>query len=296
MQFTPIKQEELTVGQPVPWPLYDPAGNVVLEQGSKPESTEQIQSLIERGAGRHLDDSTGQSEKPVAPRQAQHESGGFSLSQIKLKIGDSIQLQLQSGTDKSRCAATLIGYLTDQSVIVSMPVVNGRVMVIREGQNFVVRFFCGKNAYAFSAIAKKVTSIPYPYLHLSYPHEVRGLVVRGSTRAQAHINGQASTADGSSHKCFARDISIGGALIAVREQMGKVGDKLALKLPIQINETEHVLNLNCRIRSINVSQAAANEAPTHLLGLSFESMSSQDTLVISALLYQNLASDKDSFN
>jgi c-di-GMP-binding flagellar brake protein YcgR len=296
MQFTPIKQDELTVGQAIPWPLCDPSGKVLLEQGSKPESAAQIQSLIESGAGRYQDSQPEQPNRTESAKQAQHESGGFSLDHIKPKIGDSMQLQLQSGTDNHRSFVTLIGYLADQSVIVTMPVIHGHIMLIREGQSFIVRFFSGKNAYAFSATAKKVTSIPYPYLHLSYPLEVRGLVVRSSSRAHAHINCHVSIEDGDSYKCVARDISIGGALIAIREQFGKVGETLLLKLPVQINETEHMLNLNCQIRSNNAAPVTANEAPTYLLGLSFENMTGQDTLVISALLYQSLVSDKDIFD
>lgn len=293
MQFTPIKKEELNVGQPIAWPLYDSSGEMVLELGSKPESAQQIQTLIDSGAGRYLDNPAGQPDKAETARKAQREQGGLSLDQIKLKIGDSLQLQFQSGTENSRCFVTLIGYLVDQGVIVSMPVLNGRIMLIREGQTIVVRFFSGKNAYAFSAVTKKATTAPFPYLHLSYPHEVRGLVVRGSSRARASINCHASTEDGNSYKCVARDISIGGALIAVRDKMGTVGEKLSLKLPVQVNETEHMLTLNCLVRSVNTDRPSANETPANLLGLSFEKMTSQDTLVISTLLYQNLVSDND---
>lgn len=293
MQFTLIKAEELNVGQPVPWPLYDAAGQVVLEAGSKPESVQHIQSLVDSGAGRQTGSQDEPPVKAEAARQPQRELGGLSLDQIKLKIGDSIQLQFQSGTENARCYVSLIGYLVDQGLIVSMPVLNGRVMLIREGQNFVVRFFSGKNAYAFSAVAKKVSSIPFPYMHLSYPHEVRGLVVRGSSRAHANIKGHVSTADGASYKCVARDISIGGALLAVQEQLGKVGEVVSLKLPVQINATEHMLNLSCRIRSANTDRPSSTGISANLIGLSFESISSQDMLVITALLYQNLVNDKD---
>ena len=151
-----------------------------------------------------------------------------------------------------------------------MPVMDGRPLLILEGQNLNARFFSGKNAYAFSAVVRKTTSTPYPYLHLSYPPEVRGLVVRSSPRAQAHINCQASTRDGSSYKCIARDISMGGALIASREQMGEVGEKLLLRLPVKIDENEHMLDLNCEICSVNTSYASANEIPVNLFGLAFQ--------------------------
>lgn len=209
-------------------------------------------------------------DKPDTPKQTQQELGGLSLDQTKLKIGDSIQLQFQTGTEKSRCLVTLIGYVAEQSVIVSVPVINGRLMPIREGQTLNARFFSERNAYAFSAVVRKAASTPYPYLHLSYPPEVRGLVVRSSPRAQAHISCHASTRDGSSYKCIARDISIGGALVASREQVGEVGEKLLLSLPVKIDENEHVLELNCQIRSVNTSYASENEIPVNLFGLAFQ--------------------------
>jgi c-di-GMP-binding flagellar brake protein YcgR len=211
-----------------------------------------------------------QADKPDTPERTRQEPGGLSLDQTKLRIGDSMQLQIQTGTEKSRCLVTLIGYVAGQSVIVSTPVINGRPMPIREGQNLNVRFFSGKNAYAFSAVVRKTAATPYPYLHLSYPPEVRGLVVRSSPRAQARIACQASTEDGSNYKCIARDISIGGALIACREQMGEVGENLLLRLPVKIGENEHTLDLSCQIRSVNISYASEDEMPVNLFGLAFQ--------------------------
>lgn len=209
-------------------------------------------------------------DKPDTAKQAQQELGDLPLEQTKLKIGDSIQLQFQTETEKVRCVASLIGYLAGQSVIVSMPLINGRPMPAREGQNLSARFFSGKNAYAFSAVVTKTASTPYPHLHLSYPPEVRGLVVRSSPRAQAHINCHASTRDGSSYTCIARDISIGGALIASREQVGSVGEELLLRLPVKIDADERILDLNCQIRSVNISYASENEIPVNLFGLAFQ--------------------------
>lgn len=292
MQFIPIKQEELQVGRALPWTLYDSSGNILLQLGSKPESAQQIQALLDSGACRYPEKAVQPGKRETA-KAAQRELGGLSLANISLKIGDAIQLQFQSGAESTRCFVTLIGYLAEQGVIVSMPVIEGRIMQISDGLPIVARFFSGKNAYAFSAVARKSASAPFPYLHLSYPNEVRGIVVRGSSRAHANINCQAVTGDGKSYKCTARDISIGGALIALRETVGKVGDKLTLNLPVHINYLDHMLALQCLIRSVHNGHQTANEIPSNLLGLSFEEMSSQDTLVISTLLYQNLISAND---
>jgi hypothetical protein len=290
MQLIPIKLEELNVGQPIPWTLYEASGGIVLQVGYIPESGQQIKTLIDGGVCRDLDDKSDKAE----PASVQREAGGLSLEQIKLNIGDSIQLQFQSKTEQSRCFVSLIGYLQGQSVIVTTPVVNGSILLIREGQDFVVRLFSGKSAYAFTTIAKRVTNAPYPHLHLSYPKEVRGLVVRGSSRARANIICHAAVEGGSGYACVARDISIGGALIATRDKIGEVGNKLALKFRVKVNDAEHMLTMNCQIRSVNNSRTSVDEAATILHGLSFENVTSQDILVISTLLYQNMIRDKES--
>ena len=228
-----------------------------------------------------------------APASAQRDAGVLSLDQIKLSIGDTIQLQFKSDVEPSRCFVTLIGYLEGQSVIVTTPVINGSMMLVREGQDFVVRLFSGKTAYAFATMAKRVTNTPYPHLHLAYPKEVRGLVVRSSSRGRINIICHATTEDGRGYAGVARDISIGGALVAASERIGDVGDALTLKLLVRIRDTEHLLVLNCQIRSVNVSRPTADEQATYLHGLSFEGVTSQDTLVISALLYQNMISAQE---
>ena len=238
--------------------------------------------------------TSAQPEKAEPANAAQRTTGAMSLEQIKLNIGDTLQLQFQSESETSRCVVTLIGYLAEQGVIVTTPMLNGSVMMIREGQIFVVRLFSGKTAYAFTAEANKITNVPFPHMHLSYPKEVRGLVVRGSSRARANIICHAAVEGDKGYACVARDISIGGALIAARDNMGEVGGKLALKLRVRVNDAEHVLVLNCVIRSVNATRTAADEVPTILHGLSFENVSSQDTLVISTLLYQNLVNEKEN--
>ncbi len=220
--------------------------------------------------------------------------GALTLDQIKLNIGDPIQLQFQTGNEETRCFVSLIGYLEGKGIIVTNPIIDGNLMLVREGQHFVARFFSGKSAYAFSTSARRVTSAPYPHLHLEYPKEVRGLVVRAAPRSRINIICHATGEDGRGHACSARDISIGGALIAAGVKIGAVGTPLTLKFRIKIGEDEHTLTLPCTIRSLNAARATAEDKPSHLHGLSFEGMSSQDKLVISALLYQNVISAQEA--
>lgn len=242
---------------------------------------------------RNPDDKSAKAGKGE-PTSSQREAGVLSLDQIKLNIGDSIQLQFQSDLEQSRSVVTLVGYLKGQSVIVTTPIINGTMMLVREGQDFVIRLFSGKSAYAFTTMAKRVTNTPYPHIHLAYPKEVRGLVVRGSSRGRINIICHATVEGGRGYACVARDISIGGALIAASEKIGEVGNQITLKFRVKVKDAEHTLALNCKIRSVNASRPTVDEKPAMLHGLSFEEVTSQDTLVISTLLYQNMISAQES--
>lgn len=236
--------------------------------------------------------------KPASPAQTNVPSpsreGVLTLDQIKLNIGDSIQLQFQKGSEQARCFVSLIGYLENKGVVVSNPVIDGNLMLVREGQHFVARLFSGKSAYAFSTSVRRVTSAPFPHLHLDWPREVRGLVVRQAPRSRISIICHATTVNGRGVACVARDISIGGALVAAAEEIGRVGSGLTLSFRIKIGDDEHTLTLTCTIRSLNTTRATADEQSSFLHGLSFDDMGSQDKLVISALLYQNVVSAEEA--
>lgn len=217
----------------------------------------------------------------------------LALDQVKLHIGDMMQLQIHSEQGDTRHYVTLVGFLKGQSVIVTTPVEEGKVMLLREGQPFIVRFFGGKNAYAFSAIAKRVTSVPFPHVHLSYPKEVRGMAVRQSSRARVNLIGSAGVVGGKRVACQVRDISMGGALLVAKEAIGKPEEQLSLSLRVKVNGFEHILELEGKIRSCHEESHQEGSTPSLLHGISFENPTPQDGLVLTALLYNSQLGQMD---
>ena len=118
--------------------------------------------------------------------------------------------------------------------------------------------------------------------------------MRGSSRGRTNIICRATVEGDRGYACVARDISIGGALIAASERIGEVGNPFTLKFRVKVKDAEHLLALNCIIRSVNASRPTVDAKPTVLHGLSFEEVTSQDTRVISTLLYQNMVSAQEA--
>ncbi len=210
--------------------------------------------------------------------QDQDGLNGLPMNQIKQGIGDSIQLQLGN-----KCYfSTLVGYLNGQSFIVTMPDENGIPIQPDEGQSLVVRLFIDKRAYAFNTIVNRVTSDPFPHLHLAYPKETQALKERQYGRVKVNITGTADIPGRKSISCVVHDISIGGALIALRDQIGAVNDPMLLKLQVVVDGVEYELSLDSEIRSIRVENSSNDGDTFILLGLAFHDLSEQDILALAA--------------
>ena len=213
----------------------------------------------------------------------------IALEDARLQIGDIVQLQSQQGSGSTRYSVRLIGFARGRSVLVSTPMDAGRYLLMREGQAFVLRAFSGKNAYAFPTHIVKSVNTPYPYLHLSYPAHVKSLVVRKGARANVNLI-CAITRCGDTPVQAAgtlRNISIGGALLATRQQPGDVGQELTIKFKTEVNAIEVLLELNAVIRAVNVVQEEGRDTPCHL-GLQFIDVSPEDSIPLLAYVYHML--------
>ena len=115
MSFVRVNSGEVEVGRPVPWSLYDDRRQLLLARGVIVETESQKQALMERGLFRKLQVSETRLNSEAGERPS---DDMCSFDEIKLDIGDTLQLQAQSETSQSRHYVKLIGYLKGKSVVV----------------------------------------------------------------------------------------------------------------------------------------------------------------------------------
>ncbi len=285
MSFVRVNSGEVEVGRPVPWPLYDDKKQLLLARGVVVETESQKKALMERGLFRKL---------PVSETRVNTESGdkpagdNCSFDEIKLDIGDTLQLQTQSDTGQARYYVKLIGYLKGKSVLVTTPTQDGKVLLMREGQAFVVRLFSGKSVFAFGATVYKVANVPFPHLHLTYPSQVRGLVVRRGARARVSLIAAVSSADGRSHASTIVDLSIGGAMLLAKAPMGVKDDRIAIKFRVVVSDVEQYLTIPAVLRSVHATAGQDGEAPQVHHGVQFDELPHAEQVVLSAFVYRIL--------
>lgn len=289
MHFEPVAESEIRVGQVIPWSLYDRKHKLVLVRGSVVQSERQIAEMATRGLFRkrdmraHMQVRTEDDEE----RSQTTREEVRSLEEVKLAIGDTLNLQSQSDTSEVRYTVKLIGYQRGKGVIVSTPTQDGKVLLMRDGQSFIVRLFSGKSVYAFPATILKATNVPYPHLHLSWPAEVKGLVVRNSARAKVRIIVAITDAGGQSRSAMLDNLSIGGCALFSKVELAQRDERIRIKFRFFVGEIEQYLDLAGIVRSVTFS-SAAHEGHPFQYGVQFVDIAPNEQLVLTAFVYHTL--------
>ncbi len=211
------------------------------------------------------------------------------LEDARLQMGDLVNLQVQSAEAVERYSVRLIGMAKGRSVLVTTPMIDGKYLLMREGQTFILRAFSGKSAYAFSTQILKSVNTPYPYLHLAYPRQVRSLVVRKGARADVKVICAISACDDVPAQGAGTivNLSIGGALMAVKQPPGSKNQTLTLKFKVVVNGIEALIELKAVIRAINFDQSGETDTP-YQLGLQFIDLTPEDSIPLLAFVYHQL--------
>ena len=289
----PVPAHLISVGKALPRSVYSSTGDLLLSQGFVVESEEQLEVLINSGYFRKIQpDGSRSASDSGSPATKSAEQGPESaivdsqadrvmMDDVRWQIGETFFLHQQGAS--TRYTARFIGYIKNRTVLVSMPIVDDKFVLIRDGQMFIVRAFSGKKAYAFSALVVKSVHSPHPYLHLSYPKELSCATIRHRARIPVSIIAAVSLDDQSeSAAALISDMSLGGASASIRHPFGEVGQRGRIKFKINaVGETVFV-DLGTILRSI---QPVENGGGCKH-GYEFTELSTHDRLVLSAYFHQ----------
>ena len=288
-EFTKIGVKDIEIGKPLLHPLYDGNRVLLLKRGAIVESAHQCEILIQRGLYRNLNErSTPIEQAPVAREAPTSRESMSTLEATKIRIGDA--LQMQSSAEAPRLTVKLIGYLKNRGLIVSVPESEGEFVMLKEGQSFIVRFFSGQNAYAFTSVVARQTSVPFPHVHLSYPREVRGLEIRKDSRIDVDLIASVSL-DGETGVSAGKivNLSTGGAALRAKGRLGGKGDTINVKFKILINDMQSFTVFDSLI--CTVTEDKSDPLMPFLHGIKFIKPEQNMTLAVAAFVYQKIVGE-----
>src|SRR5262249_21643961 len=109
-----------TVSRPrLPWPLYDQNRNLLLPSGSVIQTEQHLDTIAESGLHRYPDRGaqSGEADAPgKSADSAQAGQGHYTLDDLKLPVGDNLQLQTRSERRSTRYYVKVIGYVKGHSL------------------------------------------------------------------------------------------------------------------------------------------------------------------------------------
>ena len=291
MSRVPVKPQDLEIGRPVRWDVYDLHGHLVLAKGAVLGSDAEKDEILKRHRLRELD------LRLDVPSADDDQGGQESRREVRILLDETrIQpgeaMQLQSSLDSTRFAVRLIGYHKGKSIVVTNPVQDGVQIYLKEGQAFISRIFSGKFVFAFPCTLLASAVKPYPYLHLSYPADVVGVNIRKGDRAKLRAIAAFDTESGHVGAGVIVDLSCGGALFLSKSPDIAPGRNLTLKFKVAIGHTEYVLELPGFVRSVR-----SNDEDPKLgngYGVEFTEVSPEDNLVLSSFIFQQIAENRVS--
>ena len=288
--FVKVSMSDVEVGKPLAHPLYDGNRKLLLKRGYVVESVRQCELLMERGLYRNVNERFApplSGGPPVAEEAPPSRETITTLEATKIRIGDP--LHMQSSAEAPRLLVKLIGYAKNRGLIVTVPGTDGEFVMLKDGQSFVLRFFSGQNAYAFTATVAKQTSVPFPHVYLSYPREVRGLEIRKGSRIDVELiaaitaEGDEGTRSGSGKII---NISTGGGAMRAKAPLGSKGETISVKFKITVSEIQTFIVFDSIIRTVAKDLADPNMPYLH--GLQFLDPDPNMAMALAAFVYQKI--------
>lgn len=219
----------------------------------------------------------------------------MNFDDLRLTSGTVIQLQFIDDS-RERYPSRLLGHLEGRSILVTHPVLDGRLLRIRNGQRVIARAMTSSAAMAFTSHVEALCSLPYPYLHLTYPDTVSMNKIRCSPRIPVSMDislTNLSEIPRSGNKpARLLDISPTGARLEAGVDSVKVGDEITLEGLFRLSDIEKTVNLSGLVRA----RIAASAPPTDsvqtreraVYGVEFQSISEDVRLFLHAFVYQQM--------
>jgi hypothetical protein len=215
------------------------------------------------------------------------ETRSYRFEEMRLKVGDVLQLSPPSHVGSSRCMVKLIGYVTDKTLIVEAPPQGCWPASLIEGDTITISVFNGEAAFGFSACVDKTIRQPFEYLHLSFPKQIIGRIVRTSRRIQTEL---AVTIADCAGPAIISNLSIGGAEVRASVGLGERGATIQLSFSLTINGVGTPLSLQAAIRSLKPDDDGAEGAVR--CGVEFQNLQPSDITALQTMIYQELLASR----
>lgn len=287
-ELVPVSLQEIQVGMPVPFPVFDSHHTLLLAEGVPVHGESQLTALQDIGMFRMPDWRQGESGSGTvmaAGRGNGFYVGASNFAQLKLQPGTLLHLRRSDLHAQGFVAVKLLGWLAEEDVLTSAIASNAGELPLPEGAPLEIKLLAGNGIVTFQSAVRLACHAPYPYLHLAYPQTLTIRQLRKSLRASVSLPAQVRGGHADSYDGVLGNLSASGCMLELTQLVALVGDELLLTITLQAGGQEHVLVLRTAVRNIRTGDG---NPPVVRYGLEFLDAGTADRLVIEHFIYQSL--------
>lgn len=205
---------------------------------------------------------------------------------LALQPGEMLQVHSALEVIGDFLPVGLLGYLKNQTLIVTNPIAAGKVVPVKEGTPYNVKGFSGTVHYAFKSKVLKVHAQPYPHMHLEYPKLVQATKIRKALRAIVNLS--ATLTNPLTKKVtpvILKDLSVGGGQLVLPGPMGRKESTYRLAFRIRIGEDlEEEVSTDVVVRALETQEIKG--VTTHTMGVQFQDLDREARLLIMTQVYR----------
>jgi c-di-GMP-binding flagellar brake protein YcgR len=222
----------------------------------------------------------------------------LSFEDMRIRVGDRIQLQLPSSYGEERVFVKVIGFLDHFSLLVTTPEFNANRQTLREKEKILVRGFSKQVAFAFDSVIKKVNIFPFSYMHLSFPEKIQGSLVRKDLRIKirliASVKKVEDTNKDEKFSVVISNLSASGAYVHSKNSIFSKDQKIQITFQIKVHQIDNVMVMNAIIRNVQDEKNESNELIGVGLGLQFVDIEPHSSMLLQSLAYQQMIEHPDT--
>ncbi|PTD98949.1 hypothetical protein EIL82_18310 [Pandoraea apista] len=295
LPLVPLTPDEVPLGEALPWAIVDRHGEPLLAEGDIVPTQAGRDWLFTSFAPHRVanfgeDDTAtpdaGTPSPPPATESAASTAGAvqpqYALTDLNLRAGDWLQIQLPPGAGSQRVRTRVIGYAPNQMLFVTAPTGRAAPPTLQASERLELWTFSGEDIYHFVCTVERVERVPFDYVVLSAPAQIRRKVLRRSQRVPAKLVASVTMGE-ARHLALLQDVSAEGVSLLADAPLGAPGDSIHLAFRVRVGDIDMPIDATGTIRGVQQSDDGS-----HLHGIELPVLEPAHYVALKCYVYERL--------
>ncbi|MCO5399560.1 flagellar brake protein [Ralstonia soli] len=286
---------DIPLAIPLPWPMLDADGQLLVPKGDVIHSPEEIDLLFT------LHRPHRQADGPPAPAPAFANTPfpntlfpdmgddldgerTIAMELLGLRPGGMLTVRLTAGAGQTKGAARVMGYSPQRHLLITMPTDSGRTVMPVKDELVEVHAFSGEGIASFECVVMAVCRVPFEYVVLSQPRRIKNRTLRKSLRVRANVVGKMLVSGEQPRMIHISDISTTGASFRSAHRLEVSGAPARLRFRVKTRDYHSELVAAALIRS----EKPADLPNIYQYGVEFIELVAAQKMLLQCFIYEQL--------